>query len=84
MLSRLQVCTYNRRNRYTCEGYGWLGGLQVPGSSVRYVHTWKPLGSMRDKLQARTSRRRRTKAQQEFRVTSCQQQSCCVAETKWR
>lgn len=43
----LQVCTYNRRNRYTCEGYGWLslGGRHAPGPVVKQVRCWKPQGA---------------------------------------
>lgn len=44
----LQVCTYDRSNRYTSEGYGWLplGGhaCAVPGVGTHVVRTWRPLG----------------------------------------
>ncbi|KAG1660692.1 hypothetical protein FOA52_015903 [Chlamydomonas sp. UWO 241] len=49
----LQVCTFTRMHRYTCEGYGWvsLAEQAVPGCATHYVRTWKPAGSMSDKLQ---------------------------------
>jgi len=42
----LQVCTLDLLNRYTCEGYGWLGlGSCLPASTgIHYVRTWKPAG----------------------------------------
>ena len=42
----LQVCSYDRWDRGTTEGYGWLqlGPATCPGSNVHYVPCWKPQG----------------------------------------
>ncbi|GAX84925.1 hypothetical protein CEUSTIGMA_g12346.t1 [Chlamydomonas eustigma] len=51
----MQVCSYDRFNRHTYEGYGWLSlpgaGRASPASAVHYVHTWRPQSTQRDKLQ---------------------------------
>ena len=43
-----QVCSYDRFNRHTCEGYGWttLADAGQPSSRVSYVNTWKPQGAL--------------------------------------
>ncbi|GIL65137.1 hypothetical protein Vafri_18949, partial [Volvox africanus] len=45
-----QVCTLDKLNRYTSEGYGWLSlDGRVPGSGTYIIRTWKPLGTIRDR-----------------------------------
>ncbi|CAD7703562.1 unnamed protein product, partial [Ostreobium quekettii] len=47
-----QVCSYDRWERYTSEGYGWMSlSGKCPGSSSHVVRTWKPTCSSRDKAQ---------------------------------
>ncbi|KAJ9518573.1 hypothetical protein QJQ45_018610 [Haematococcus lacustris] len=47
-----QVCSYDLRDRYTSQGYGWLGLAPfVPGSHTQYVQCWRPLASLRDQQQ---------------------------------
>ncbi len=37
----------DKLNRYTCQGYGWLGlEGKVPGCGTHYVRTWKPIGGL--------------------------------------
>ena len=42
----LQVCTLDKLNRYTSQGYGWLAlaDAGVPGAATHRVKTWRPLG----------------------------------------
>ncbi|PNW74559.1 hypothetical protein CHLRE_12g495350v5 [Chlamydomonas reinhardtii] len=46
-----QVCTLDKLNRYTSQGYGWLAlaDAGVPGAATHRVKTWRPLGTIRDK-----------------------------------
>lgn len=51
-----QVCTYDRWDRATTEGYGWMqlgAALATAGSSgstTHYINTWRPLGAVTDAL----------------------------------
>eukprot|EP00775_Hariotina_reticulata_P010980 gene10980-11135_t len=49
----LQVKTYDLWDRSTTEGYGWLQlDCSTSGSGIRYVDTWRPLGTRRDQQAA--------------------------------
>ncbi len=41
------MCTLDKLNRFTVQGYGWtaLDGARVPGSALGVVRTWRPAGA---------------------------------------